>query len=277
MKTMSMNVTVSVWLGMVHVCAVALGILFFNWWGVTVAAGLYAVTALGVTMGYHRLLTHGSFKTYPWLRNCLALAGALSGEGPPAVWVAFHRRHHQCSDRAGDPHSPQEGFWHAHVLWMLWSRDDVQELLQRYAPDICRERFMNVLHDWYMAWHFLLGGLLFAAGWLAQGAWFGWSLVAYGIFVRMVCVLHVTWCVNSATHRWGYRNYTDTDDESRNLWWVAWLAFGEGWHNNHHAHPAAANHGFHRWWEVDATYLLIVMLERCGLAWDIRWVRPTLS
>ncbi len=152
------------------------------------------------------------------------------------------------------------------MLWFLpkESAESGEALHRRWAPDLLKDPVIRFLDRTFIVWHLLLGGILFAVGASVWDRYTGWSLVVWGMFVRLVYVLHATWFVNSATHLWGYRNY-ETTDHSRNLWWVAALTFGEGWHNNHHAHPRMARHG-HRWWEIDLTWCTIWLMERVGLA-----------
>ena len=263
-----------IWIGLVHVTALAAP-FFFTWPAFWTCVALSLVTgSLGVCMGYHRLLTHGSFQTYRPIRWLLAFLGGLSGEGSALTWVANHRKHHAFSDKEGDPHSPRDGKWWSHMFWFMpnlgqkWHR----ELLSRYAPDMLKDRGMVILHKLFLPSHFILGAALFAVGYFGEaiglGGWrYGLSMLLWGLCVRMVYVMHITWLVNSATHLWGYRNYETTDD-SRNLWWVGLLAFGEGWHNNHHAFQRVAAQG-HRWWEVDVTYWIILAMEKTGLAWNV--------
>ncbi len=254
---------------MLHAGALAAP-LFFTWKGVVVAVVLAWVSGgLGICLGYHRLLTHRGFNTYPIVRRTLAWLGTMGGEGPPITWIAVHRKHHQFSDQEGDPHSPHDGPWWSHVLWLFPRRRDPQrsELLKRYAPDLLKDPFMGFLDRSFLFWHFALGAALLGLGWWCWDLRTGLSLLLFGTFLRLVWVLHVTWLVNSASHIWGYRNY-ETSDNSRNLWWVGLLAYGEGWHNNHHAFQRCARHG-HRWWEIDVTYVVIWIMERLGLAWDV--------
>jgi stearoyl-CoA desaturase (delta-9 desaturase) len=220
-------------------------------------------------MGYHRLLTHGSFTTYRPVRWILALLGGLSGEGSALTWVANHRKHHVYSDQEGDPHSPRDGKWWSHMLWFMpnFGRKWHSDLTDKYAPDIKKDPVMRVIHYLFLPSHFILGAILMTTGALIWGWYVGFSMLLWGLSVRMVYVLHVTWFVNSASHIWGYRNYETTDD-SRNNWWVGLLAFGEGWHNNHHAHQRMASQG-HRWWEIDVTYWVILLMEKVGLAWNV--------
>ncbi|HEY4310340.1 MAG TPA: acyl-CoA desaturase [Pirellulales bacterium] len=260
---------VIVWITLLHVGAI--GALFcFTWKGLALGFALAWITGvIGITLGYHRYLTHGSFTTYPWVRRTLAFIGGLAGEGSALMWVAVHRKHHEFSDHEGDPHSPREGFWWSHMIWLVPNRggEYQKQLFQRYAPDLYKDPVMRFLDKTFIVWHILLGVTLFAVGYYGWDLYTACSFVAYGMFLRLVYVLHITWFVNSATHMWGYRNYETTDD-SRNLWWVGLLAYGEGWHNNHHAFQRMARHG-HRWWEFDMTYGVIVAMEKLGLAWNL--------
>jgi len=257
------------WIGGLHLGALAAP-LCFTWDGVVLALVMSWITGCwGVTLGYHRLLTHSSFETFPSIRRFLAWCGMMAGEGPPIMWVSVHRKHHYFSDQEADPHSPRHGRWWSHMLWMLprHKTDQWSRLYGRYAPDLLRERFMRFLNKTFLWWQLLLGSIFFASGWLIWDLATGVSLLVYGMFVRLICVMHATWLINSATHIWGYRNY-DTGDDSRNLWWVAMLTYGEGWHNNHHADQRAARHG-QRWWELDVTWLTIRFMKTVGLAWNV--------
>jgi stearoyl-CoA desaturase (delta-9 desaturase) len=264
-----LNWWVVIWLTVIHVGALAAP-FFFTWQGLVALVALHWLTGgVGVCLGFHRLLTHGSFQTYRPIRWLLAFLGGLAGEGAAIDWVASHRQHHARSDQEGDPHSPRDGGWWSHMLWLGRSTfgQEWSGAARRWAPDLTRDRVMRILGHIAIPVHFLFGGLLFLAGYLTSGAYLGWSLVVWGMFLRLALVLHSTWLVNSASHMWGYRNYS-TGDNSRNNWWVALLTYGEGWHNNHHAYPRMANHG-HRWWEIDLTFRTIRLLERLGLAWNV--------
>jgi len=257
------------WIGFMHVAALAAP-WFFTWQGVVLALVLHWFTGgVGVCLGFHRMLTHGSFQTYRPLRYLLAVIGGLAGEGSAVDWVAAHRKHHALSDQEGDPHSPRDGAWWSHVLWLgrsFYGTGD-GNFARRWAPDLANDAFMRRVGQLAIPIHFVFGFVLFLLGYLADGAFLGWSLVVWGMFLRFVFVLHSTWFVNSASHIWGYRNY-ETTDNSRNNWWVALLTYGEGWHNNHHAYPRMARHG-HRWWEIDITFATIRLLQRLGLAWNV--------
>jgi stearoyl-CoA desaturase (delta-9 desaturase) len=262
------------WATIVWVAALHLGALaapfFFSWQAVVLTLVLCWMTgSLGICLGYHRLLTHGSLQTYRPVRWFFAWLGGMAGEGPATMWVAVHRQHHHFSDQEGDPHTPHDGAWWSHMLWLAPDRgsENNRRTIQHYAPDLYKDPVMRFLDTTFLLWHFVLAGVLFAAGYFGWNAAMGWSFVFWGVFVRMIYVLHVTWFVNSASHMWGYRNYKTTDD-SRNCWWVGLLAFGEGWHNNHHAYQRMARHG-HRWWEFDITYLAILAMEKVGLVWNV--------
>jgi sn-2 palmitoyl-lipid 9-desaturase len=264
-----LNWPVFLWIAGIHVAALAAP-WCFSWSGLAICLVLYWVTgSLGVCLGYHRLLTHGSFTTSRPVKLFFAWLGGISGEGSALMWVADHRKHHAYSDHDGDPHTPRDGGLWSHMLW-LFPRRSATELaahIKRWAPDLDRDPWMQFFHTTFLLSHFAVGGALVAAGWWVGGPRLGVSWLVWGLAVRMVIVFHVTWFVNSATHMWGYRNYETTDD-SRNLWWVGLLAFGEGWHNNHHAFQRMARHG-HRWWEIDVTYAAILVMEAVGLAWNV--------
>lgn len=191
------------------------------------------------------------------------------------TWAATHRLHHHKSDQEGDPHSPLIGAWWSHIFWLFVQRkeEDKDLLLKKYIPELVDRPIMQFFEKTFPLWIWGQGVALLAAGY-AYGGWpMAASFVVWGMCIRMTAAYHSTWFVNSATHLWGYRNY-DTRDESRNLWWVAMLAYGEGWHNNHHAHPSVAPAG-HRWWEVDMTWWVIRSLELTGMAYDVRGKIPT--
>jgi fatty-acid desaturase len=279
-KLFSSNVSVIV-LG--HALAL-LGLFpsLFSWTGVAlVFLGNCVFGGLGINIGYHRLLTHRSFRCPLWLEHAFAVLGMCCLQDSPNRWVAIHRMHHQHSDRRDDPHSPLVSLSWGYIGWLLFKNRDLRKksTMERYAKDLGQDPFYMRLHRgrswlWVYAAHALVfyaaGGL---AGWLMTGTsagaqQFALSILVWGVFVRTVYVWHVTWSVNGFTHLWGYRNY-QTGENSRNNWVVTVLTNGEGWHNNHHAHPRSARQG-HRWWEVDVMYATILLLQRVGLAWDVR-------
>jgi len=260
------------WIAVLHLGALAAPFCF-TWVGLATFCILSWMTGgLGICLGYHRLLTHSSFQTYTWVRRLFGLLGTLAGEGPPITWISVHRKHHRFSDQEGDPHSPHDGGWWSHMLWLFPRPNDPkwQKMMQTYGKDMLKDPFFRLLDKTFLLWHIGLGAILLTVGWLCWDLRTGVSLLVWGMFLRLVYVLHITWLVNSASHIWGYRNY-ETSDDSRNLWWVGLLAFGEGWHNNHHAFPGRAAHG-HRWWEIDVTYMAILAMEKVGLAWKV--IRP---
>jgi len=254
------------WWSIIHV-GVVLAPFTFTWSGLLVCLLLYLAGGFGVTMGYHRLLTHRSFQTPRPMEYFLTLLGLLANQGGPLRWVATHRVHHRHSDEEGDPHSPRDGAWWSHMLWWMpyvpALDDDVH--YRHYVLDLLKDPVHRSLDRWHAVIPLALAGLLYGTGEAWGGVGLSW--VVWGIFVRTTFLYHATYLVNSATHMWGYRSHP-TKDDSTNLWWVAVLTLGEGWHNNHHAFPRSARHGL-RWWEFDATYLLIRLLSLVGLARQI--------
>jgi fatty-acid desaturase len=248
-----------------HIQAIA-AFWSFTWTNLLVAVALYGIAGgFGISMGYHRLHTHRGFKTHKWFEYFLAICGTLTLEGGPIFWVATHRLHHQHSDQHEDPHSPRvSGFW-AHIGWIMFGEAHHNDTARmgRYAPDLMKDPFYRWLTTYHWVPLTVLGFSLLAIG--------GWGLVNWAIFLRVVLGQHSTWLVNSATHMWGGRRFATTDD-SRNLWWVALITFGEGWHNNHHAHPTSSRHGL-AWYEFDPTWLLLKAFRAVGLVWDVKVAR----
>jgi stearoyl-CoA desaturase (delta-9 desaturase) len=271
--------------------------IILTWgWGITwvelgVLALMYTLTAGGVTLGFHRYFTHKSFECRRWVQWVLGVCGSMSVQGPMLGWIATHRCHHQHSDRPGDPHSPHvghdhdevgdtlsgliKGYWHSHMGWLF--HDDMPNLV-RYIPDLKDDAVAKTVSKLFVVWVALgivlpavLGGWITgmvaeheALAWSWRGALLG---LLWGGLARISIVHHVTWSINSACHLWGTRTYK-SHDHSRNNLLFGLLAFGEGWHNNHHAFPASARHGL-EWYQFDATYLAIRLLKLTGLAWDI--------
>src|SRR5271156_265343 len=252
------NWITSIAMGLFHVGAIA-ALFFFSWKNLAAFFVTYFFAInVGIGMSYHRLLTHRGFKTPKWVEYFITMCGTLALEGGPIFWVATHRVHHQFSDQEGDPHTPHDGTWWAHAGWILSGRAMHSEtaLLGRYVPDLAEDKF----HVWITKYHYVpmvgLGLILLAVG--------GVKFVLWGIFLRTVIGLHFTWLVNSATHSWGTRRF-QTRDLSTNSWWVALVTWGEGWHNNHHAHPVSARHGL-TWYEIDFNWYIIWALEKIGIA-----------
>jgi fatty-acid desaturase len=245
----------------------AAGALFmFSWKALAITVALYWMAiGFGIGMGYHRLHTHRSYKVPKWIEYFFAVCGTLTLEGGPIFWVATHRVHHQNSDQPGDPHTPHDGGFWAHVGWIIFgeAKHNNTQLMSRYAPDLAKDRFYVWLNTYHYVPLVVLGLILLAAG--------GVQMVLWGVCLRVVVGLHATWLVNSATHMWGSRRFA-TRDDSRNSWWVALLTFGEGWHNNHHAHPTSARHGL-AWYELDITWLQIRALQLLGVARSVKVAR----
>jgi fatty-acid desaturase len=251
--------------GLFHLGAIA-AFFMFSWHALAVALFLYWMcTGLGISMGYHRLHTHRSYRVPLALEYFFAVCGAMTLEGGPIFWVATHRIHHQKSDLPGDPHSPRDGGWWAHMGWLLVgkSKHNNTPLMAQYAPDLAKDRFYVWLNDYHWIPMIVLGALLFALG--------GIQFILWGVFLRVVVGLHVTWMVNSVTHMWGSRRF-NTRDDSRNNWWLALISSGEGWHNNHHAHPTSARHGL-AWYEFDLSWIQIKILRYFRVAKSVRVAR----
>ncbi|WP_422929630.1 acyl-CoA desaturase [Singulisphaera sp. PoT] len=248
----------------------------FRWTDLGLLLSLYALTVLGITVGYHRLFVHRSFETNMVVKFVLAVLGSMAVQGPLLKWAAMHRRHHQHADTAEDPHSPHgpdkgilgvfRGLWHAHIGWMF---DPEPPGLDRYVQDLSRSPTLRAASVLFPAWIILGLAIPASLGGLLTGTWSGfWTGLIWGGLVRIFLVHHVTWSVNSACHLWGMRPYR-SNDESRNNVVFGVLAMGEGWHNTHHAFPTSARHGL-RWWQIDMSYWVIWMLARLGLAWNVK-------
>ena len=256
-----------------HVGALA-AFFFFTWQRIAVMAVIYVLAInVGIGMCYHRLLTHRGYQVPRWIEYVMTFFATLSMEGGPIFWVSTHRLHHQLSDKPGDPHSPRDGGWWAHTGWIVFGRSLHSQMaaLNRFSPDLARDRF----HVWLTKYHWLplvfSALLLITLGWVTGGPWNALGMLLWGVFLRVTLGHHATWLVNSATHMWGSRRFP-THDDSRNNWWVALLTGGEGWHNNHHAHPVSARHGL-TWYEIDPNYWGIWLLARLGLARKIYTAR----
>jgi fatty-acid desaturase len=245
-KTKKMNWTTTLFMAAFHVGAIA-ALFMFSWTALIVSVVLYVIAInVGIGMCYHRLLTHRGYRTPKWVEYCLAVCGTLALEGGPIFWVS----------------TPNDGTWWAHAGWIMHGESLHQDVerANRYAPDLAKDRFHVLLSKYHYVPMIVLGLILLAVG--------GWPMVMWGIFLRTTLGLHSTWLVNSATHLWGSRRF-ETRDDSRNNWWVALLTGGEGWHNNHHAHPVSARHGL-KWYEFDPNYYGIWILKHIGLAKDIK-------
>jgi len=251
-----------------------------SWPILAISGGMYLLTVFGVTVGYHRHFTHRSFKTSPPVAAALAVLGSMSVEGPLLNWVADHRRHHQHSDKAGDPHSPQThgpgfrgalvGLWHAHLGWLFGALPADRE---RYVVDLKKDRLTRWMSRLFPLWVLVSLTVPTVLGGVLTMSWTGALLgFIWGGLVRIFFVHHVTWSVNSVCHLWGTRPFR-SHDHSRNNAVLGVLALGEGWHNNHHAFPTSARHGL-RWWEFDGSFALIWAMSKAGLVWDVKVPAP---
>jgi stearoyl-CoA desaturase (delta-9 desaturase) len=232
-----------------------------NWSDLVLLATLYSLIALGVTIGYHRMLTHRSFRPHPVVKLILLILGSMSLEGSALSWAATHIKHHAHSDREGDPHSPIEGFFHAHMGWLF--RDSMADP-NVYCRNLVKDPIVVFVSRTFLLWVALSLVIPFLIG--------GWTGLLWGGLVRIFLTHHVTWSVNSVCHTFGKREF-ETNDRSHNEWLVGLLGFGEGWHNNHHAFPRSAFHGLH-WWQFDLSGYIIWTLERLGLAREVYRVSP---
>lgn len=248
-----------------HVATIA-ALFFWSWQALVCALILYWVAgSLGIGMGFHRLLTHRGYKVPKLVEYFLVTCGTLALEGGPIQWVTTHRIHHAHTDREGDPHTPRDGGWWAHIGWVVrgTAQDHDQATLNRYASDLIKDRY----YVWLTRYAFV-PPLVLAITLVVFG---DWGVMLWGVFLRVTVGLHATWLVNSATHLWGRRRFV-TSEDSRNSWWVALLTFGEGWHNNHHAFPTSARHGL-KWYEIDLNWWGIRLLQLVGVARAIKQVR----
>lgn len=263
-------------------CLVAIVLFWQNGWMgwtyLSLFVGIWILTGMGITIGFHRLLTHSSFETYRPIRALLMFFGALSVQGSPLVWCAVHRKHHHKSDLLGDPHSPQlhgtglwnrlKGFWFAHSGWLFtgyWSYPEIE----KYVPDLLKDKLLVFVDRMYYLWVILSLGIPTAIGGLTAMSWKGAFLgFLWGGLVRIFIGHHITWSINSVCHIFGSRTYRVQDFSTNNVI-CGFFAFGEGWHNNHHAFPTSARHGL-AWWQFDLSWLIIKAMGTLHLAWNIR-------
>jgi len=234
-----------------------------NWTDLALLVAFNLLAGLGVTVGYHRMLTHRSFQPHPVVKFIFLAFGSMAVEGPALEWAATHIKHHAHSDREGDPHSPVEGFWHAHMGW-LFNRSFADPNI--YCRNLVKDPIVVFVSRTFIFWVILSLAIPFAIG--------GWTGLLWGGLVRIFLTHHITWSVNSVCHTFGKREF-ETRDQSRNEWIVGLLGLGEGWHNNHHAFPRSAFHGLH-WWQFDLSGYVIWTLERVGLARDVYRVSPAM-
>ncbi len=285
-KPLKLNRTYATTIATVHLLAVAACLPYFwSWTAFFVFLLGVHIFGQGITIGYHRLLTHRSFKTPKWIEYCFAILGICSMQDTPARWVSVHRMHHADSDDVPDPHSPRVNFWWSHLGWLMFLNRKTYSLagLEKFAKDLLRDRFYllletNPFFQFYII--FAQIPLFFALGFALSFAFsrnvmdavqLGNSMVVWGVIMRIIAVWHITFSVNSLSHMFGYTNY-ETGEDSRNNWLVALLTVGEGWHNNHHEDPSACSVQ-HRWWEFDISYYEIRFLYMIGLASNVTPLR----
>ncbi len=243
-----------------------------HWSDLALLAAMYVLVAIGVTVGYHRMLTHRSFVPHPVVKAILLILGSMALEGNAIQWTATHTKHHALADRPGDPHSPLDGFFHAHLGW-VFAKDNADP--RKYCRHLLQDRLVVFVSRTHLLWVVIAMAIPFAVGG-ALGGWAGaLTGLLWGGLVRQFLTHHVTWSVNSVCHTFGKRAF-ETMDASRNEWIVGLLAFGEGWHNNHHAFPRSAFHGL-RWWQFDLAGYVIRLFERLGLASEVYRVSPAMQ
>ena len=251
-------------LTVIHLGAIS-ALFFFTWKALIVTVVMLWISgSLGIGIGFHRLLTHRGFKAPKWVEYFLTVCGMLGLEGGPINWVVTHRIHHAFTEQPNDPHSPRDGWWWAHMGWILrgTAQQHSEEVLRRYAPDLMKDPVLVWFNRIYFVPLIIVGAVFMWIG--------GWSMFLWGTFLQVAVGLHITWLVNSATHTWGSRRF-ETNDDSTNNFLIALLTFGEGWHNNHHAYPTAARHGL-RWYEIDINWIGIRVLMFLGLAKSVKLV-----
>jgi stearoyl-CoA desaturase (delta-9 desaturase) len=249
-----------------------------GWTDVAILLATYLATGLGVTVGYHRLLTHRSFATHRWIAYAFAVVGSMAVQGPVIDWVADHRKHHAHTDEEGDPHSPHvghgsgvRGLWHAHMGWLFETQGQAEK--RRYAAELVEDAGMRTINRSFPALAALSLAFPFALGWLLTGSLAGGLTgLLWGGLVRIFFLHHVTWSINSICHFYGRRRFA-TNDRSTNVPWLAPVSLGEAWHHNHHAFPRSASHGL-RWWELDISALMIRAMRRARLAWNVVEITP---
>ncbi len=256
---------------------------YVGWHDLAVLALMYVITGLGITVGYHRMLTHRSFQTYKPLEYLWAFLGSMAVQGPVIAWVADHRKHHAHTDAEGDPHSPHvghgdgvlgalHGLWYAHMGWLFDAHGRADG--EKYARDLVEDRGMTLMSRQFLS--IVLIGLLIPAGlgYLLSGGTLKGAITGliWGGLVRIFMLHHVTWSINSVCHFFGRRRF-DVEDHSTNVFWLALPSFGESWHHNHHAFPRSAVHGL-KWWEVDTSAMVIRAMKRLHLAWNVVEITP---
>ena len=277
-KAMMLTAVILPFLGVIAATILLWQIGMVSWEYIAMVVGGWLITTLGITIGFHRLCSHKSFDTYPWVRLVWTALGTMSIEGAPLTWCAVHRRHHSHSDKEGDPHSPNldgygfrgmlKGLFHGQIGWLFtgyWSKPNYE----KWIPDLIKDKMlvrMNNNYYWLVLLSLSIPTLL---GFIIEGSWFGAMLgFIWGGMVRVFITHHITWSINSICHVFGSRDFKSSDHSTNNMV-CGILACGEGWHNNHHAFPSSARHGL-KWWQFDLSWIVIRMMGWCGLAWNIK-------
>ncbi len=277
-KIMMLTAIIGPFTGVLIAAALLWQVGFVSWEYIAMMLGGWCITSLGITIGFHRLLTHKSFETYRWVRALWMAVGTMSIEGAPLTWCAVHRRHHSHSDRHGDPHSPNlhgksffgmlKGLWHGQVGWLFsgyWSKPNYE----KWIPDLLKDKWLVRMNESYGLLVLLSLAIPTALGLWIEGSWFGAFLgFVWGGLVRVFLTHHVTWSINSICHVFGKRDFKSSDHSTNNAL-CGILAWGEGWHNNHHAFPSSARHGL-KWWQFDFSWMVIQAMKLCGLAWNLK-------
>ena len=276
-KAMMLTAVIMPFVGVIIAIVLLWQVGMVNWAYLAMVGGGWLITTLGITIGFHRLCSHKSFDTYPWVRVMWTALGTMSIEGAPLTWCAVHRRHHSHSDKEGDPHSPNldgHGFWgmvkglfHGQIGWLFsgyWSKPNYE----KWIPDLLKDKMLVVMNNNYYLLVLASLGIPTFLGFLIDG-WFGALLgFLWGGLVRVFITHHITWSINSVCHVFGKRDFKSSDHSTNNVI-CGILACGEGWHNNHHAFPSSARHGL-KWWQFDLSWLVIRFMEKVGLAWNVK-------
>ena len=272
---LKLNWTSIIFFSVFHIAALAAP-FYFSWQAVILTVFLHwFLGSIGITLGYHRLLSHRSFQVPQWLERIIATIGALALQGGPVFWVGGHRQHHGFTeDNQKDPYSANKGFWWSHMMWIMYSKPEHFDPnnYNKFAPDLANDPYYRFLDRYFVLLQIPFAALIYIVGEKVFSG-LGLSFLVYGVAVRSVFLWHSTWLINSACHKWGYKNFSEVADHSTNLWWAAILTYGEGWHNNHHAYPKCARSGM-KWWEIDPTWGVINLLQVLGLAKKVYIAEP---
>ncbi len=256
----------------IHLACLFVFIVGISWVAVLICLLSYVVRMFAITAFYHRYFSHKSFKTYRWLQAVFGVLGATATQRGPIWWAAHHRHHHIHADSEEDSHSPRDGFWHSHLKWFLMKKNFAVK--SQYVKDLEKFPELKFIDRFDILFPILFAVLLFGLGSVLQTSYpqldtSGWQLVIWGYFVSTVLLSHITYCINSLAHVFGFRSY-ETKDDSKNNFLLAILTLGEGWHNNHHCSPGSVKQGF-KWWQIDLSYYVLYMMDKVGLIWDLKY------